>query len=219
MQEKIEYTVQEQVPTGYYATVARTNTAQGNEIIETNNIKINELQKNANLKEKQGNTIKINNIAQISNEQGIIETYEYEITNSKYGSITLTKVDSQNKSKTLAGSKFKIEKEGDTSFTEQTQETTSAGQVVFANLKYGKYKITELQAPTGYNMLTQPIEIELTGEQPDYVATVANNAQTNLPQTGGIGRIILIIDGVLLIIVLCQYKRLKVITNKRKSVK
>ena len=121
-------------------------------------------------------------------EEGIIL-----ITNNKYGSITITKVD-KNTGERLAGATFKIEKlteenQIDENFTKQEKETSSEenikGNVTFDNLKYGKYRITEIKAPEGYNLSILPIEIEITEEDPDKEEIFTNRSKELLPAAGG----------------------------------
>ena len=115
------------------------------------------------------------------------------ITNSKYGSITITKVD-KNTGERLPGARFTIEKlteenQIDQSFAKQEKETSSEeqnkGDVTFDNLKYGKYRITEVKAPEGYNLSILPIEIEITEENPDKQEIFTNRSKELLPAAGG----------------------------------
>ena len=115
------------------------------------------------------------------------------ITNNKYGSITITKVD-KNTGERLPGATFTIEKlteenQIDQSFVKQEKETSneeqSKGDVTFDNLKYGKYRITEIKAPEGYNLSILPIEIEITEENPDKQELFTNRSKELLPAAGG----------------------------------
>ena len=91
-------------------------------------------------------------------------TYENEINK---GSITIKKVD-ENK-QPLLGAKFKIEKgtkEGDSSeYTwEEIEELEVSGddaECIFDELLPGHYRITETQAPSGRNLLKEPIIVDL----------------------------------------------------------
>lgn len=92
------------------------------------------------------------------------------------------------------------------------------GVITFNGLGEGKYTITELIAPEGYNLLTAPIEVDVTfnpatnkfeAKVNGVDATVDNNViklnvvnetGTELPTTGGIGTTIFTIVGLVLII-------------------
>lgn len=96
------------------------------------------------------------------------------------------------------------------------------GVMRFDGLAAGKYIITELKAPHGYNLLANPIEITITCVLPDEITkpcvwkvtsgakvsadgnrielAVVNQTGTELPSTGGIGTTIFYIVGGLLMI-------------------
>jgi len=67
----------------------------------------------------------------------------------------------------LPGAEFKLEKltgSGgtiDMIFTAQTLTTGAGGNVTFANLSAGSYRITETKAPTGYELLTAAFEVDI----------------------------------------------------------
>ena len=85
-----------------------------------------------------------------------------------------------------------------------TVKTTIAGAAKFAGLENGTYQLLEVKAPTGYNLLTAPVEVTIAAELDDdrellegeIVACelnlsldtqVANNTGVQLPSTGGVG--------------------------------
>ena len=150
------------------------------------------------------------------------ENNVFTITNSKYGSITITKVDSGDSSKKLGGAEFKLEKlkevngkmEVDKSFTTKTATTSSKeatlGKLQFKNLEYGTYKLTETKAPEGYSLSKNPTQIEITSEKPDYVGELSNKVKMTLPLTGGVGRNILIVVGAFFLIVLFIIKKKRI---------
>lgn len=89
-----------------------------------------------------------------------------------------------------------------------TRKTTNdSGAAQFDGLKNGKYELIETVAPTGFNLLTAPEKVELTGttisNQParlNYTANVANSAGSLLPSTGGIGTTIFYVVGGILVV-------------------
>ncbi len=140
------------------------------------------------------------------------ENDEFTVTNSKYGSITLTKVDSIDNTIKLGGAEFKLEKlkkdggkiEVDENFKVQTKTTEAKegdtkGQVKFENLQYGTYRLTEIKAPQGYNILPEIFEIEITEENIDYTGEISNRAVTRIPDTGSFGKIGSIILGIIVL--------------------
>ena len=82
------------------------------------------------------------------------DTTEVTINNlSNTGTLTLTKVDSQDDSKKLAGATFKLEATGvatKTGTTNEKGELTFTGPVYDANGQKIKYTLTETAAPEGY---------------------------------------------------------------------
>lgn len=93
------------------------------------------------------------------------------------------------------------------------------GVITFAGLGEGEFTITEIEAPNGYNKLTQPITIVINFDEtgtPKWTATrngtemeldgdlfvfqVENKAGATLPTTGGIGTKIFYILGAVLVV-------------------
>ena len=133
--------------------------------------------------------------------------HKFTITNSKYGKIDITKVDSKDQNIKLGGAEFKLEKltadgkEVDTSFTAVIQttsaETALLGETTFTNLEYGKYRITETKAPDGYHILKEPVEIEISAANVEQALTISDKLKPTLPATGGKGTIAFVAIGAL----------------------
>ena len=86
-----------------------------------------------------------------------------------------------------------------------TVTTGTDGTATFSKLSVGTYRLTETQAPNGYNLLASPITIEITVENNAYVVTVNgestgfnfsnntlafeiyNKPKLDMPATGGVG--------------------------------
>lgn len=66
---------------------------------------------------------------------------------------------------------------------------------------WNSYFIVETKAPQGYNLLGSPVEVTFVSELTNYVLsqTVINKRGFTLPNTGGIGTVILVIAGIVLI--------------------
>lgn len=99
-------------------------------------------------------------------ESGIRTT---TITNTQLNTITIKKVDGDEK--VLEGAKFKLEKKNEAGTYETVKNpagtdsyevtTDKDGLAKFENLKKGTYRITEIESPAGYNLLLNPIEVEM----------------------------------------------------------
>ena len=105
------------------------------------------------------------------------------------GSISVRKVDAT--SAPLAGAKLLLETSADgKTWTEVGRVTTdSTGAAKWEELTLGaKYRITEVKAPTGYTLLTEPLFTGvLDSSNRDITITACNNAGFVLPFTGGTG--------------------------------
>ncbi len=107
-----------------------------------------------------------------------------------------------------------VNKATDKTAINTTGYVDSNGVISFAGLGEGTYTITELVAPEGYNLLTNPIEITISAEpslsgcewDSDWGTVngsviegkVANNAGATLPETGGVGTVMFYSFGALL---------------------
>ncbi len=144
------------------------------------------------------------------------KTYTYKFEVLKYAAGDEAK-------KNLAGAEFKLQKGGvdvnlvklsDTQFRVATAEdentVTTFTTVAGNNIEiYGlddddDYTLVETKAPDGYNMLTAPVTVTITPDDPDTdkiefdTIEVANDTGTELPSTGGVGTTLLVTFGALL---------------------
>jgi len=131
--------------------------------------------------------------------------------------VTITKVDGQNSNTKLSGATFELDKYvGGTWVAKQTLTTDATGIISFGKLGSGQYRLVETVAPSGYNLLVNPIGFTitatfsgtdlatLTSSNPLFTvdlggrtlsATVQDNAGSILPGTGGIGVTVFYIAG------------------------
>lgn len=102
--------------------------------------------------------------------------------------------------------------------------TLDDGKILIKGLKEGTYVLTEIEAPAGYNLLQEPVEVilnkdgstETVGETTSKVVPkeIENKTGTELPSTGGIGTTIFYVMGSLLLV----GAAVLLVTKKRMSV-
>lgn len=142
--------------------------------------------------------------------------------------IVINKVDGSNKTTPLAGAKFvlknadgkfySVDANGDVSWvsaqTSATEVTTGAdGKAEFANIADGTYYLIETEAPAGYNLLKDPVEVVVaavtetveidgvpTEQVKDVEKTIENNSGTELPSTGGVGTTLFYVFGSMMVV-------------------
>lgn len=158
------------------------------------------------------------------NETETDEGKKYEVYSGK---ITIDKVEAGNTTKKLEGAKFKVinqankngaqylvytadANDGNGAFSwgteaEGTVYTTDAnGTVAISGLAAGTYYLLEIEAPQGYNVLTDAQPVTLTkgvheekGDLLLVTSQVANNKGTILPSTGGMGTVAFTVVGLI----------------------
>ena len=86
-----------------------------------------------------------------------------QLQDAKYN-LVITKQDAQDTTKKLGGVEFKLEKLDGASVTETTTRATAmdTGELTFANLTPGSYRLTETKTAEGYTLLADAIEFTLT---------------------------------------------------------
>ena len=78
----------------------------------------------------------------------------------------------------------------DDALTNPVQEYTTGedGKILMYGLAYGTYYILETKAPSGYNLLTEPVTVEIDADSHQEEELVkVYNTKFLLPETGGIG--------------------------------
>ena len=83
--------------------------------------------------------------------------------------------------------------------------TDDNGVAAFSGLENGVYELIEVEAPSGYNLLTTPTEVTISGSDSDeakltVTSEVKNNSGSTLPTTGGMGTTIFYVLGAALVV-------------------
>jgi len=142
-----------------------------------------------------------------------------EIEEEVYSSqIVIDKVDGKNQSIKLQGAEFVLKNDQgnyynltDGKVTWGAEDTATKvttdenGAAAFQGLKNGTYYLVEIKAPDGYNLLTEPVTVQVNkdGESKvsvSVVSEVANNSGTTLPETGGMGTTLIYTLGGMLVL-------------------
>lgn len=143
--------------------------------------------------------------------------YVYKNTEVKETSIAITKVDATDNSIKIANVEFVLEKletsgSVDSTFTPLEVTTDTSGKAVFEKLKDGTYRLTETNTNSNYSLLKEPILIVINRKGTSTIngdvctvtddtisLTISNRRKFELPSTGGNGRTIIILSGILFI--------------------
>lgn len=127
------------------------------------------------------------------------QDYEIEENNLYTYGIKINKTNDQGSP--LAGAAFEL-KAADGNVI-ATGETDANGTLVFPRLKPGTYTLTETKAPAGYQLLANPISVELKKDMVDTVGVMSvnvTNTPITPPPTGGIGSTIFVVSGLAIIV-------------------
>ncbi|WP_321433317.1 SpaA isopeptide-forming pilin-related protein [Trichococcus flocculiformis] len=130
----------------------------------------------------------------------------FTITNTlNVGSLAILKVDKSDPTKNLAGAIFELRKADDSivkdiNGNEVRGTTDSDGLITWANIPYGTYKLVEIQAPDGFNLLDEDIEVVIDADHTDVSKTIENVPVKELPATGGMGTTVFTLVGLAIMI-------------------
>ena len=234
----INYTPNEESATGFELTIPVMNyrTKVGAAITVTYSAVVNE--KAVAKIEKNSATLTYSNNPADSTKTTTTPADEETVYSSK---IVIDKFETNNESTKLANATFVLYKKVTTEdaseatkmyykwnktenkvgwVTDKTQATSkttdSKGAASFDGLADGTYYLEETAAPTGYNLLEEPVEVVVNGENTEaklsVTAKVANNTGALLPSTGGMGTTIFYVLGSILavgaIVLLVTKKRM-----------
>ncbi|MGE6589987.1 isopeptide-forming domain-containing fimbrial protein [Bacillus mycoides] len=142
----------------------------------------------------------IRNKAELLFDQKKIVSNEALIIPPSFGEIEIQKVDAKDENLKLEGAVFQmIDKDGKV----VSELTTDKNGVAISNpVLVGKYTLKEVQAPVGYMLMKEPIEINVTNDVSKQKVRIENSKnEWIIPETGGIGTIIFyVIGGILMFI-------------------
>ena len=127
----------------------------------------------------------------------------------KTGTVTIHKVDATEEGKTLNGCMLKLEKWIEGHWKEVgVGSSNEEGEVVFLNLTCGSYRLTEIKAPAGYQLLSQPITFALPyssdekwEEDLSVELTIGNLPIFDIPHTGGVGIIWYLLGSIVCLVI------------------
>lgn len=91
-------------------------------------------------------------------------TLTNQLQDAKYN-LVITKQDAQDPNTKLGGVEFKLEKpDAELSETKTGKTAEETGELTFADLTPGSYRLTETKTAEGYTLLAEPIEFTLTAD-------------------------------------------------------
>ncbi|KHL94418.1 hypothetical protein QW71_18235 [Paenibacillus sp. IHB B 3415] len=97
------------------------------------------------------------------------------VTNDPYGSLKLIKVDKDDATKKLTGAKFELFNSSKVSLNKFATTSTN-GEAIFANLKFGDYFIKEVTAPYGYDLDSTMLSVKIDSEVQKVLEPIKNTA-------------------------------------------
>ena len=149
-------------------------------------------------------------------EEGKLTNTAFTITNDTYRTMLRLIKTNLGGGIRLEGAVFMLEHlidgEVDSDFVVRTATTNADGMIVFDNLKYGDYRLTETSPPGGYEAMTTPIYLTILSNgtvavqehayamagNTAYTIQVLNEQMRPLPSTGGTGTGGFVVGGLLL---------------------
>ena len=111
-----------------------------------------------------GKKYKVHNTTVTGNSADKTLTLTNQLQNAKY-KLVITKQDAQDPNTKLGGVEFKLEKpDAELSETKTGKTAEETGELTFADLTPGSYRLIETKTAEGYTLLAEPIEFTLTAD-------------------------------------------------------
>ena len=111
-----------------------------------------------------GKKYKVLNTTVTGNSADKTLTLTNQLQDAKY-KLVITKQDAQDPNTKLGGVEFKLEKpDAELSETKTGKTAEETGELTFADLTPGSYRLTETKTAEGYTLLAEPIEFTLTAD-------------------------------------------------------
>ena len=137
------------------------------------------------------------------------------IVNNEKLKFSIKKVDDKNRliEKTAKFSLFKKEPDGKEVAVKENVSTND-GVIEFTDIEAGNYLLYEVEAPSGFEKLKEPYEIDMKEdgtisvthkkkavkvEKDNAILVVNSPMKFNLPETGGMGRVVIYVAGVVML--------------------
>lgn len=128
------------------------------------------------------------------------DTNKFKIINKKLlGSIEVIKHKTGNENELLRGAKFELRNSSGVLI--DTLTTGTDGKILFKALPLGSYTLKEIQAPSGYQLNSEPLNITVNNDE-KVIVKVPNKSNSDiLPNTGGTGTIFYTLLGMLIMVI------------------
>lgn len=111
-----------------------------------------------------GKKYKVHNTTVTGDSADKTLTLTNQLQDAKY-KLVITKQDAQDPNTKLGGVEFKLEKpDAELSETKTGKTAEETGELTFADLTPGSYRLTETKTAEGYTLLAEPIEFTLTAD-------------------------------------------------------
>ncbi|MEK4408635.1 isopeptide-forming domain-containing fimbrial protein [Bacillus sp. FSL L8-0642] len=152
----------------------------------------------------------IPNKAELLFDQKKIVSNEVFVVPPTLGKFEIEKVDANDENIKLEGAVFQVIDKGGKVVSELT--TDKNGVAISNPLLVGKYMLKEVQAPVGYMLMKEPIEIHVTSDVSTKKIKIVNHKnEWIIPETGGIGTIVFyVIGGILMFITSFFFRKRKI---------
>lgn len=141
------------------------------------------------------------------------------ITTPEEGSVTITKVAKNDNDILLEGATFKLQQRDENGnwvdVAGSVKTTDASGVLTWDRLVSGEYRLVEIEAPEGYNLLANPIEFVIDdGTNLTQEFLIENMPEGLIPQTGGMGTLVFTVSGLLLM----SIAGFNLLNNKKRQV-